>query len=155
MVPADWQDPAAIIRRTERLVAHAHLAAEAMVEMLLRVPEEHKAGLNTTRADGYVMASSKALFALECARHKYVDETLKYDGPALIDDAIGRSHGAAIAVLTQKGLQVIRDAIERTNWEEETGRHTDAEWLAHKAEGERIRRELDAKAAARKARRLS
>jgi hypothetical protein len=152
MVPVDWQDAAAVIRRTERLVAYAHHAAEALVEMLLRVPEDQRSGRDPLRGDGYVVASSEALFALECARHKYVNETLRYDGPTLIDDAVGRSHGRAVAMLTQKGLEAVRDAVERMSWEKATpGPHTDVAWEEYKAEGDRLRRELDARAAARRA----
>jgi hypothetical protein len=151
-LPADWADPTARSRRIGQFIEVALATADVLVEMILTLPAERQAGCDPLGAGGSAWEATEALAALERARHRYVRETKLYDFESVIRDAVGGSHGAAVAALTLQGMAIIRDAIERRCWERHApGEHTDEAWQKYKDESERLRRELDARAAARRA----
>jgi hypothetical protein len=144
MVPSDWRDPAALVRRTEALVAVAHQAAEMLIEMLLALPGEKKARLNLLRNGGCVMVSTNATFDLHAALSRYKSETLRFDGEELARDSINRNYGAAVALLTMTALEETRKIIVA-----EMQRHWEAQVKAHSedfAEAEASLREIQAEA---------
>jgi hypothetical protein len=123
-VPADWNDPAQLVRRTEKLVCVAHRAAERMVELILVLPVERAAGSDLLTERGGVMRNVDALFALHRELINYQRSALKFDGEAIVSDALGRSHGAGIAMMTMHTLAELRDVIVhemQRHWDKRRG----------------------------------
>jgi hypothetical protein len=119
-VPLDWDNPAAVTRRVERLVEAAHAAAEQMVELVLCLPQERASGCDLMREGGSVMTATDALIALHRALINYKNGALRFDGEDIVRDSLNRNYGAGVALLVVESLTQVRQFIVREmrlHWE--------------------------------------
>jgi hypothetical protein len=110
--PADWHDPAMLVLRRSKLERAACNAAEAMIELLVRLRDERARSVHMDEG-GCVLACVDVMFALHRALTAYTHNTLLYDGEAVARDAITQVHGRGVAALTMFTLDELRALITR------------------------------------------
>jgi hypothetical protein len=85
-------------------------AADAMTELLTRLPGEKRLGTHMHEA-GCVLTCVDATFALHRALVAYQHGTLSYDGLDVARASIAQTHGAGVAKLVRRSLDELRQRL--------------------------------------------
>ena len=108
--PDDWDNPLMLASRQAALEHAATDAAEALIEMLVRLQDERERDVHLTEG-GCVMSCTNAMLTLHRALVSYQLCTLRCDGETLSYETITRVHGAGVAALVMRALGELRGLI--------------------------------------------
>jgi hypothetical protein len=108
--PDDWDDPTMLAWRVSKLERAACSAADAMIELLVRLRDERARDVHI-REGGCVLTSTDAMFKLHRAMGDYQSTTLRQDGEKVTREAIEGVHGNGVAALTMRALAELRRLI--------------------------------------------
>jgi hypothetical protein len=108
--PEDWSDPVMTSLRTHRLERAASVAAEAMVELLVRLHDERARCVHMNEGNS-VLTCNDAMFGLRRELVAYRRDTLRLDGETIAYETMVKAHGAGVAALTLRSLAELRRLI--------------------------------------------
>jgi hypothetical protein len=108
--PADWDDPLMLTPRRSMLEHAANDAAEALIEMLVRLKDERARDVHLTEG-GSVTSCTSAMLTLHRALVSYQLCTLRRDGETVSYETITRVHGAGVTTLVMRALAELRCLI--------------------------------------------
>jgi hypothetical protein len=108
--PDDWDNPLMLASRQAALEHAATDAAEALIEMLVRLQDERARDVHLTEG-GCVMSCTDAVLALHRVLVSYRRCTLRSDGETVSCETITQAHGAGVATLVLRALGELRGLI--------------------------------------------